>query len=469
MRAGKERRWMAAAALLSAPPDRGEQCSVNASTAPTLQDITSASTAPPLHHITSASGEQGAGSQPLRRERKSPLSGGRRRALSRFEQFVAVAAMVPRRAALGTLSGACTNEQLATIATATKVEVAPTPEIATEIGTALATASARAAAAQTAALEAPIGHLALSTDHVVTLMTEIGAGGFGTVYSARSSRRPDTLIAVKMVGHGGDPEAISDIAREAAAHERLFSTEHASNRLLVQLFHQHQEAVRSLLLLELVSDHVELEDFVDQSHHSRLSEAVAMPLAGLLTEAVARCHQMRVAHLDIQPRNVLVAANGSSLKLIDYGASTLLGPSVAVPPPTVAAALFDAVMPARPATLAVEGDGWVTDQGGCPNYRAPERHLADHALVGEDVRFFAEAADVYSLGCTFFYMLTGRDAFDFEAEEESHDDLLDQIEGGEVHSYLAVAHILVCRPRRRCQATCVRRPRPPSSPTHDPC
>ena len=43
-----------------------------------------------------------------------------------------------------------------------------------------------------------------------------------------------------------------------------------------------------------------------------------------------------------------------------------------------------------------------------------------------------QAADVFGLGCTFFYMLTGRDAFDFEAEEESHDDLLDQIEEGQV-------------------------------------
>jgi serine/threonine protein kinase len=47
-------------------------------------------------------------------------------------------------------------------------------------------------------------------------------------------------------------------------------------------------------------------------------------------------------------------------------------------------------------------------------------------------------ADIFSLGCTYFFMLTGRDAFDFDDEEEDHGDLLDQIESGDVPFWKAV-------------------------------
>ena len=324
---------------------------------------------------------------------------------------------VPARTPLGALSSTNCVQSTDTAVKAAVAAVAASREV---------TASAKQSTP-------PINSVLLSPDHLVTLCSELGEGGNGTVYLGHSSKRPGTYMAVKMVGHGGDADEIADIKREVAAHQHLFSTDHPSNRLLVQLYHYHHESVRSLLLLELVNAHIELEDYVEQQPQSRIVEASAKPLAAQLAEAVARCHSMHVAHLDIQPRNVLVSADGKTLKLIDYGASVVCQEGSRSCCSSQGAAVFGSVMPPRPAEL-VEADGWVTETGGCANYRAPERQLADHALVGEDVRFYAQSADVFALGCTYFYMLTGRDAFDFDAEEESHDDLLDQIECGEVHT-----------------------------------
>ena len=59
--------------------------------------------------------------------------------------------------------------------------------------------------------------------HSIELLREIGEGGFGTVYLAKSSRFQQRL-ACKMVGHGGDPDEMADIAREVAVHAHLSSS-----------------------------------------------------------------------------------------------------------------------------------------------------------------------------------------------------------------------------------------------------
>ena len=131
----------------------------------------------------------------------------------------------------------------------------------------------------------------------------------------------------------------------------------------------YTEAVRSLLLMELCEGGVELESHVLAQPHSRLTEASLRPLAAQILDAVIHCHNAGVAHLDVQPRNLLVlpthlrhssssnppgeglrlethrAMGGdaavaaaapphrrtATLKLIDYGSSNFFGPRAAAP------------------------------------------------------------------------------------------------------------------------------------------
>ena len=284
-------------------------------------------------------------------------------------------------------------------------------------------ASAEAETALAAARKAlalpTIGTLHFLDGHSVELLDRIGEGGFGTVYSARSSRH--SLCACKMVGHGGDLGEIADIAREVACHKRLSGL--GGSTSVVQLLDHYTEPVRSILLLELCSG-VELEAHILEQPHGRLSECAARPIAALLLEAVAHCHDAGVCHQDIQPRNLLVEPERGRLKLIDYGGANFFGPNAAAPKRAAGDSEAD---------VGEAMKGYVRERGGADNYRAPERHMGDDDEEDEVVFFHGPAADSWSVGCTLFYMLTGRDAFDWEEEGDEHrDELYDDIEAGKI-------------------------------------
>src|SRR5205823_10616778 len=87
-----------------------------------------------------------------------------------------------------------------------------------------------------------------------------------------------------------------------------------------------------------------------------------------------------LVHRDLKPANLLLTSDGSLVKILDMGI-------------------------ARMERAAEEGEtsSVLTQEGtvmGTPDYMAPEQALDPHRA---DAR-----ADIYSLGCTFFYMLTGR-------------------------------------------------------------
>ena len=43
-----------------------------------------------------------------------------------------------------------------------------------------------------------------------------------------------------------------------------------------------------------------------------------------LVKAICRCHELRVAHRDVKPENVLISENGETLKLCDFGFARVL-------------------------------------------------------------------------------------------------------------------------------------------------
>ncbi|MBZ4418354.1 ATP-binding sensor histidine kinase [Myxococcus sp. RHSTA-1-4] len=130
-----------------------------------------------------------------------------------------------------------------------------------------------------------------------------------------------------------------------------------------------------------------MEDFGGASLDGQLGPPMEtgrfLPLAIRLTAAVAELHQRNVIHKDLKPQNVLVHPGTGEVKLVDFG---------------IASRLPDEHGP-------IGSTRWI--EGSLP-YMSPEQ-------TGRMNRSLDQRSDLYSLGITFYEMLTGR--LPFEAED----------------------------------------------------
>jgi serine/threonine-protein kinase len=114
--------------------------------------------------------------------------------------------------------------------------------------------------------------------------------------------------------------------------------------------------------------------------------------------AIAYAHSRGVLHRDIKPGNILLGPYGETL-VVDWGLAKIVGRDEPVAnDPTAEPTL-------RPPSASGTGDTVPGTALGTPAYMSPEQAEGRLDLLGP-------ASDVYSLGATFYVVLTGRAPFD---------------------------------------------------------
>ncbi|MEV7404451.1 protein kinase [Streptomyces sp. NPDC091267] len=193
------------------------------------------------------------------------------------------------------------------------------------------------------------------------LIARLGAGGMGQVYLGRSPG--GRLVAVKVIRDeiSDHPDALARFRREAATVETVRSAYTA------QLIEASLDTSPYWLATEYVAGPT-LRGAV--AANGPFPPDSALRLLAALAEGLAAVHVHGVTHRDLKPHNVILSPQGP--QLIDFGIARGLGQTI----------------------LTREGMA-----SGTPGFAAPE------VLLRNEV---GPAADVFALGATLAYTVTGR-------------------------------------------------------------
>lgn len=196
-----------------------------------------------------------------------------------------------------------------------------------------------------------------------------GRGGMATVYRAWDIRH-ERFVAIKVL----HPELASSIGRDRFIREISIAA---------QLHHPHivplYDSGETHGQLYFVMPYLEGESLRDRLRRAgQLPVEEARRLAREVSDALSYAHEKGVVHRDVKPENILIESGHAVVS--DFGIAR---------------------------AVAVAGGGTLTGTGtvvGTPAYMSPEQAAGDESVDGR--------ADVYSLGCVLFEMLTGSPPFE---------------------------------------------------------
>lgn len=209
------------------------------------------------------------------------------------------------------------------------------------------------------------------------LLSLIGKGGMSSVFLAEHTvMRRHCAIKVLPSKRVGDSSYLARFHREA---EAVAALDHPNIVRAYDVDHQTNPdgSVNHFLIMEYV-DGGSLQEIITQQGPAGFVDAADDIRQA--AEGLAHAHQAGLVHRDIKPANLLRDQNGV-IKILDLGL-----------------ARFD--NQGKDESLTIQHDEKVL---GTADYLAPEQALDSHSV---DAR-----ADIYSLGCTLYFMLTGHPPF----------------------------------------------------------
>jgi serine/threonine protein kinase len=204
------------------------------------------------------------------------------------------------------------------------------------------------------------------------LQSLLGQGGMGAVYKA-THLLLQREVAIKVL----PPERLASQEAVARFSREVFAVGQLDHPNLVRALDADEIEGQQILVMELVEgkdlEHVVLE-------RGPLSVAAACEVIRQAAQGLAHAHEHGFIHRDVKPSNLMLTRDGS-VKVLDLGLAGLRG------------------------DMADKRDLTATGSiMGTPNYMAPEQ--------AEDTKLADERSDIYGLGCTLFFLLTGRPPYE---------------------------------------------------------
>jgi serine/threonine protein kinase len=207
------------------------------------------------------------------------------------------------------------------------------------------------------------------------LLEELGRGGMGVVYRARQIYL-NQFVALKILPHRylDDSQAVSRFRREM---QSIGALNHPN---IVRAFNAGEAGGVHFLVMEYV-DGVNLQQFVSAAvpPGGPLAVGAACEVIRQAALGLQHAHEHQLVHRDVKPANLMLSRSGE-VKLLDMGLAKL-----------------------QAEWRGENQPGGLTQPGmtmGTIDYMAPEQW---ENSATADIR-----ADIYSLGCTLFFLLTGK-------------------------------------------------------------
>jgi len=198
----------------------------------------------------------------------------------------------------------------------------------------------------------------------------IARGGMGEIYEARQTN-PDRRVAIKLVA----PEHLADLRRKDRFFKEIRVGSQVQHPNLVTFFDAGVDRGVPFLVMELIEGD-NLKNLVQQN--GPFDEAKALRTAAHVARPLAHTWRERhILHRDIKPANILFDIHDGRVRLTDFGLGTIENES---------------------------GDLTFTHLLiGSPEYMSPEQ--------ATDPTDLDHRSDMYALGCTLYFLLTGMPPF----------------------------------------------------------
>ncbi|MBI4027356.1 MAG: protein kinase [Verrucomicrobia bacterium] len=198
------------------------------------------------------------------------------------------------------------------------------------------------------------------------LVRILGKGAMGMVYLVRRTQTNQEFAIKFLSGElTAKKEFITRFVNEAASCAAL------DHENIIRVFEAGQDDGMYFMVMEFV-DGVDLAHFLDVQ--DKVKEAQSLPWLKQTAHALQYAHSRGIVHRDIKPENIMLTHDGK-VKIADLGLSK---------------------------NLVADKDFSMTMSGtviGTPYYISPEQ--------ARDAKRVDARSDMYSLGATFYHLLTG--------------------------------------------------------------